>query len=143
MASAVFLNFATNLAAGSVNFNTASFKLLLVNTAPTLSQIDTWVYRSDVTTEITGAVGYTTGGVAVTLTVGSLDTVNNRLPITIGNLNPGWSSSTISAVGGILYVNTGTSTTDTLVQFVDFGGTVSSAGGDYVVSFASPIYINI
>lgn len=141
MASANFRNLADHLAKAAINFSTGSFKCLLVSAVPSETNLDSWVNRSDVTTEVTGT-GYTAGGVAVTATVGTLDTTNNRQSVTFGNLSPGWTSATISAVGAIIYLSTGTSTTDKLVQFVDFGGTVASTNGNYSVTFSTPLYIN-
>lgn len=141
MASTNFTNLCDHLAKAAINFSTGSFKGLLVSSVPSESNLDTWVNRSDVTNEVTGT-GYTAGGVALTLTVGSVDTTNNRVPITISNLSPGWTSSSISAVGLIVYLNSGTSSTDKLVSFVDFGGTVTSSSGNFSVTFGTPLYIN-
>lgn len=141
MASANFTNLADHLAKAAINFSTDSFKVILVSAVPSATDLDTWINRSSVTTEVTGT-GYTTGGVAVTATVGAVDTTNNRVPVTFGNLSPGWTSATISAVGAIIYKSTGTASTDKLVQFVDFNGTVASTNGNYSVTFSTPLYIN-
>jgi len=141
MASANFRNLADHLAKAAINFGSDSFKVLLVSSVPSETNLDGWINRSDVTTEVTGT-GYTSGGVAVTATVGSVDTTNNRVAITFGNLSPGWTSATISAVGAIIYKSTGTASTDKLVQFVDFSGTVASTNGNYSVTFSTPLYIN-
>lgn len=119
---------------------TGTYKFLLVSSVPSESDLDTFDFRNDVANEITGT-GYIAGGVAVTLTVGAVDATNNRTPVTISNLAPGW-TGTISAVGGWLYKVIGTAATDELVQFVDFGGTVASTADVYNVAFATPIYVN-
>lgn len=67
---------------------------------------------------------------------------NDSITVTPGNLSPGWTSATISAVGAIIYQDTGTASTSKLIQFVDFLGTVSSTNGNYSVTFNTPIYIN-
>lgn len=141
MASANFRNLADHLAKAAINFSTDSFKVLLVSSIPSETNLDSWINRSDITNEVTGT-GYTAGGIAVTATVGTLDTTNNRQSVTFGNLSPGWTSATISAVGAIIYKSTGTATTDKLVQFIDFNGTVSSTSGNYSVTFSTPLYIN-
>ena len=141
MASANFRNLADHLAKAAINFGSDSFKVLLVSSVPSETNLDGWINRSDVTNEVTGT-GYSAGGVAVTATVGSVDTTNNRVAITFGNLSPGWTSATISAVGAIIYKSTGTASTDKLVQFVDFSGTVASTNGNYSVTFSTPLYIN-
>lgn len=122
-------------------FGSGSFKFLLVTSVPSESDLDSFDFRNDIANEATGT-GYTAGGVAVTVTVGSVDTTNNRTPVTITNLAPGWTSSTISAVGGWLYKVIGSSSTDELCFFVDFSGTVSSSSGNYSVTFSTPLYVN-
>lgn len=119
---------------------TGSFKFMLVSAVPSEANLDAWAFRSAVTNEVTGT-GYTAGGVAVTVTVGAVDTVNNRVAITISNLSPGWTTATITAVGGWLYKVVGTAATDDLVAFVDFGSAVVSTASDFSVTFSAPIYI--
>lgn len=117
-----------------------TFKFLLVTSVPSEADLDAFDFRNDIPNEVTGA-GYTAGGVAVTVTVGAFDTVNNRTPITLTSLAPGWTSSTISAVGGWLYKNIGSAATDELIAFVDFLGTVSSTTSNFNVTFSAPIYV--
>ena len=120
---------------------TGTFKFLLVSSVPSESDLDTFDFRNDITNEVIGT-GYTAGGVAATVTVGSVDTTNDRTPVTITDLTNAWTSSTISAVGGWLYKVVGSAATDQLVCFVDFGGTVTSTAGNYSVTFTAPLYVN-
>lgn len=141
MASANFRNLPRALALGQIDFSTATFKALLVTVAPTETELDTWVDRADVTTEHAATGAYTTGGFAVTASVGAVDTTNNRVDVTFSATNPVFSVSTISAVGAIVYLSTGTAANDLLVSFVDFGSTVSSTNGDFSVTFSAPLRI--
>lgn len=118
-----------------------TFKFLLVSSVPSEADLDAFDFRNDIPNEVTGA-GYTAGGVAVTVTVGAFDTTNNRTPITLTSLAPGWTSSTITAVGGWLYKNIGSAATDELIAFIDFGATVSSSTSNFNVTFSAPIYVN-
>ena len=120
---------------------TGSFKFLLVSSVPSEANLDAYDFRDDVANEVTGT-GYTSGGVAATVTVGSVDTTNDRTPVTITDLTNAWTGSTITAVGGWLYKVVGSAATDQLVAFVDFGGTVTSTAGNYSVAFTTPIYVN-
>lgn len=120
---------------------TGTYKFLLVSSVPSEANFDAYDFRDDITNEVTGT-GYTAGGVAATVTVGSIDTTNDRTPVTISNLLPGWTTSTISAVGGWLYKVVGSAATDQLVAFVDFGGTITSTGSDFNVTFTAPLYVN-
>lgn len=120
---------------------TGTFKFLLVSSVPSEADFDAYDFRDDIANEVTGT-GYTSGGVAATVTVGSVDTTNDRTPVTITDLTNAWTSSTISAVGGWLYKVVGSAATDQLVGFVDFGGTVTSTAGNYSVTFTAPLYVN-
>jgi len=120
---------------------TGTFKFLLVSSLPSEANYDAYDFRNDVTNEITGT-GYTAGGVAVSATVGAIDTTNDRTPVTFGNLLPGWTGSTLSAVGGWVYKVIGSAATDELVTFVDFGGTITSTASDFNVTFTAPLYVN-
>ena len=120
---------------------TGSFKFLLVSSVPSEANFDAYDFRDDIANEVTGT-GYTAGGVTATVTVGSVDTTNDRTPVTITDLTNAWTGSTISAVGGWLYKVVGSSATDQLVSFVDFGGTVTSTAGNYSVTFTAPLYVN-
>jgi hypothetical protein len=122
-------------------FGAGTFKMLLVSAVPTETELDTWDFRNDVTNEITGS-GYTAGGFNVTPTVSAVDTTNNRVSVTFADLSPALATATVSAVGGWIYKAVGTAATDELVQFVDFGGTVSSTAAAFNVDFTSPLYIN-
>ena len=120
---------------------TGSFKFLLVSSVPSEANFDAYDFRDDVANEVTGT-GYTSGGVSATVTVGSVDTTNDRTPVTITDLTNAWTSSTISAVGGWLYKVVGSAATDQLVCFVDFSGTVTSTAGNFSVAFTTPLYVN-
>lgn len=141
MASANFLNAVRALAKADLDFDTITLKVLLVSSIPSEANLDAWVNRSDVTNEITGT-GYTAGGIAQAFTLDALDTTNDRQPITLADITNGWTTATISAVGAIIYKNSGSSATDTLLWFVDFGGTVSSTAGNYSIDYTAPAYIN-
>ena len=119
---------------------TGSFRFMLVSAVPSESNLDTWDFRNDITNEVTGT-GYTAGGVPVTVTVGAVDAANSRVAVTIGNLSPGWTSATITAVGGWLYKVGGTAATDELVSFVEFQAPTTSTASDFTATFSAPIYI--
>jgi len=142
MASANFTNLTDHLAKAAVNFSTDTFKAILVTAVPSESDLDTFINRSSIATEHAATGGYTAGGFAVTASVGAVDTTNNRVAVTYTCASPTYSSATLSAVGCIIYKSTGSSATDKLLHFVDFGGTVTSTAGNYTVTFSTPFYIN-
>jgi hypothetical protein len=126
MASFPFNSTLRDEATGAINYATDSFKVMLVTSAYTENK-DTHTKRSDVTNEVTGA-GYTAGGNAVTVTVGAVDTANDRVDISLGGTT--WPASTITARKAIYYkARGGASTADEIIAVVDFGADVVTVAG--------------
>lgn len=141
MASTNFTQLCRDLATGGWNFSTNTLKVLLVSSVPSEANLDAWQFRSDVTNEITGT-GYTAGGIAQAFTLSALDTTNNKQSIVMTNISSGWTSASFSTVGAIIYQNTGTSTTDKLLTFVDFGGTQTVSSGSFSITYTNSFDIN-
>jgi hypothetical protein len=141
MASANFTNLPRALAKADIDFDTNTFKVLLVSSLPSEANLDSWANRSDVTGEVTGT-GYTAGGIAQAFTLDAVDTSNNRQSVTYTNITNGWTSASVSAVGAIIYKNSGSAATDTLLHLVDFGGTVTCTAGNFSITYSAPFYIN-
>lgn len=141
MASFNFSNLARHLAKADIDFDTATFKVLLVTVAPTTTETtgsqDTWDARSSVTNEVVAGSGYTAGGIAQAFTLNALTLVGNKQTITWTNISSGWTASTFSAVGAIIYLNSGSAATDYLLHFVDFGGTVSCTAGTFSITYST------
>jgi hypothetical protein len=142
MSSANFTNLAVHLANARIDWAGDTFKAILVTAVPTATQLDTWDYLDDVTTEVAQSSDYSEGGFTVTASIGTLDTVNNRLPITYAATNPVYEVADITAVGMIVYVDEATAATSPLVHYIDFGGTKTTTDGDWTVAFDTPLYIN-
>ena len=142
MASANFTNLPRAFAKGDIDFDINTFKVLLVTALPSETNLDAWANRSDVTNEVANGNGYATGGIAQAFTLDALDTTNNRQSITYTNITNGWTASTFSAVGAIIYKNSGNAATDTLLHLIDFGGTVTCSNGNFSITYSTPFYIN-
>jgi hypothetical protein len=140
MSSFNFTNLVRHLANADIDWDTATFKVLLVSSIPTITDTtgnqDTWDARSSVTNEITGT-GYTAGGIAQAFTLNALTLVGGKQTITWTNITNGWTSATFSAVGAIIYLNSGSAATDWLLHFVDFGGTVSCTAGNFSITYST------
>jgi hypothetical protein len=135
MASLIFNPALRAEAVGSIDFDTDSFKVMLVTSAYTPNK-DTHDFRDDVTNEVSGT-GYTAGGVATTVTVSAVDTANDRVDITFGAVS--WPSSTITARGAVYYKSRGgASSADEIILYDDFGSDIISSGGTF--SLAASIY---
>jgi len=137
MASLIFNSALNDAVRGAIDFDTDSFKVMLVTSAYTPNK-DTHTKRSDVTNEVSGT-GYTTGGVAVTASVTN-DTANDRIDISFSD--PSWASSTITARAAVIYKSRGgASSADELIGYADFGSDVTSTSGTFSVTFTSPFRI--
>lgn len=130
MASLIFNSCVDDMARGAIDFDTDTFKCMLV-TATYTPDKDTHLKRSSVTNEVTGT-GYTAGGAAATVTV-TKDTANDRVDISLGAVS--WASSTITARGAVYYKSRGgASSADELVGYVDFGADITSTNGTFSLS---------
>jgi hypothetical protein len=137
MASLIYNTFKSGLMKGVYNLHTGgnTVKLALVNAYTPVATHAVWTDVSG--DEVTGT-GYTSGGATVTTTVSGTSTANFN---TSGDIT--WSSSTITATGGIIYDSTASGSP--LIAYVDFSGTQSSSNGNFTVSWtaASDVIISL
>ena len=130
MASLIYNSAIDDMARGAIDYDTDSFKALLVTSAYTPNK-DTDLKRSAVTNEVTGT-GYTAGGVTCACTV-TKDTANDKVTLSFAAVS--WASSIITARALVIYKSRGgASSADELVAYVDFGSNVSSTGGTFSVT---------
>jgi hypothetical protein len=130
MASLVYNSAVDDMARGLIDFDTDTFKAMLVTSAYTPNK-DTHDKRDDITNEVTGT-GYTAGGTACAVTV-TKDTANDKVTISLGAVS--WASSTITARGCVYYKSRGgASSADEIVAYNDFGGDVSTTGGTFSIA---------
>jgi hypothetical protein len=127
MASLIYNSAVDDMARGAIDFDTDSFKVMLVTSSYTPNK-DTDDKRNDVTNEVSGT-GYTAGGAASVCTV-TKDTANDK--VTLSFAATSWATATITAAGAVYYKSRGgASSADELVAYVDFGGNVSSTGATF------------
>jgi hypothetical protein len=118
-------------AVGAIDYDTDTFYAMLVTSAYVANK-DTHTKRSNITNEVVGA-GYTAGGVPVTVTVGAVDTANDRVVITFAAHE--WPNATITARGEAIYKRRGgASSADELVMFNEFASDVISTNGTFSVA---------
>lgn len=129
MASLIYNSAVDDLAKGAIDFDTDTFKILLVTSSYTPNK-DTHDKRDDVTNEVAATGGYTAGGATSACTV-TKDTANDKVTLSFAAVS--WGSSTITSAGAVIYKSTGTASADPLVAYIDFGGNVSSNGGTFSV----------
>lgn len=136
MASLIYNSCIDDLAKGNIDFDTDTFKVMLVTSTYSPDK-DAHLKRSSVTNEVGNSGTYASGGSASSVTV-TKDTVNDRVDITFGSVN--WTSATITARAAVIYKSRGgASTADELVAYVDFGSDVTSTNGTFTVTFSSPL----
>ena len=144
MASFNFTNLARALAKSDIDFDTSSFKVLLVSSVPTTTDTTgdkhTWIDRADVTNEITGTA-YSAGGIAQAFTLNAATLVGGAQSVSWTDITNGWTSASFSAVGAIIYLNTGVAANDLLLHFVDFGGTVTCTAGNFSIDYTANFVI--
>jgi hypothetical protein len=139
MASLIYNSVMRDEAIGAIDYDTDVFKVMLVTSAYVENK-DTHAKRSDITGEVVGA-GYTAGGNVVTVSVGSIDTVNDRLDISLGGTT--WPSSTITARKAIYYKSRGgAATADELIAVFDFGTDQSTVNGTLTLTASTLRDIN-
>lgn len=123
-------SFKEELLGGVHDLDTDTIKIALIKDTPTGTYNKSTTNYSDVTgnsDEATGT-GYTAGGNTLTSPVISLD--GDTAIVDFADTT--WSTATISADGCILY---NSSASNAAIAVIDFGGTVTSTAGDFIVSF--------
>lgn len=142
MASIIYNSCLDDAARGLIDFDTDSFKVMLVNATYDViadeTKKDSHTKRSHATANEIAGTGYSAGGASATVTV-TKDTANNRVDIELGAAS--WPASTITAEGAVYYKSRGgADTADELVAYIDFGGPIISTNGTFSLS-ASTIRI--
>lgn len=130
MPSLIYNSAVRDEAVGNIDYDTDTFWVQLVTSAYTENK-DTHTKRSDVTNEVAGT-GYVAGGKVIPVTVAAVDTANDRVVITFGEVT--WPSSTITARKAVVYKRRGgAAAADELVYVNDFGADVISSNGTFTL----------
>jgi hypothetical protein len=124
--------FFTALADKKIDLNSDSFKVALCTSSYTPDQ-DNHDFFNDITNEVSGT-GYTAGGAALTSPTFSYTGASNTFAWDAADVS--WSSSTITARYAVIYDSSpGTSATNPLVAYVDFGADVSTTSGTFTITW--------
>lgn len=116
MASFSYNSFVWDVLNSNINVHTDTFYVMLVDS--TYSANRSHSKRDQVTGEVVGS-GYTAGGKVVTLTIQSVDNINNDVEISFSTVT--WDPSTITARGAVIYKRRGgVASTEELVHWFDF-----------------------
>lgn len=135
MASIIYNSMFHDLAIGSIDFDTDTFKCMLVTSSYTPAKSHS--KRSDITNEVTGT-GYTAGGNSAAATVAAVNNTSNLQDITWSVTS--WTSSTITARGAVIYKSRGgASSADELIGYLDFVTDQSTSGGTFSIVVSTPL----
>lgn len=136
MASTAYDSMCYDSMTGAIDFDTDSFKVMLVTSGYTEDKA-AHSKRSSVTNEVTGT-GYTAGGQAIAPTV-TKDTTNHRTTIVFPQVT--WPTSTLTARKAVYYKSRGgASSADELIAVDDFGSDVTTTAGTFTLN-ASTLHI--
>jgi len=138
MASFCPYSLGEDMARGAVDFDTDTFKMMLVTSSYSPALTDS--KRSNITNEVSGT-GYTAGGIATTCTVGRASGVT-----TLTFSSPTWAApvSGFTARRGVIYKSRGgASSADELVCVLDFGSGVAANGTSYTVSITGGVTLTV
>ena len=114
-----------------VNYITDTIKVMLCTSAYTPDQ-DAHIYKSSITNEVTGT-GYTAGGATLTNKTMTYDGATNTIKLDADDVV--WASSTITARYAVIYDDTGTDSTSTLLGYIDFSEDKISSAGDFKITW--------
>lgn len=114
-----------------VNYITDTIKVMLCTSAYTPNQ-DAHIYKSSITGEVTGT-GYTAGGATLTNKTMTYNGATNTIKLDADDVV--WVSSTITARYAVIYDDTGTDSTSTLLGYIDFGEDKISSAGDFKITW--------
>lgn len=125
------------LGLGEIDLVDDTIKIALLTSSYT-PDYDTHSNFDDLTNEVTGT-GYTAGGATLASKTFTKDNTNNRGVFDASDVV--WSTSTITARYGVIYKDTGTPATSTLIALLDFEQDEVSAGADFLITWhASGIF---
>lgn len=134
MANQIYNRGKRDLLNGTFDLLTSTIKVALVTSTYT-PNIDTHHYFSDVTNEVSGT-NYTAGGQALSNKSITEDDANDLSYFTADNTV--WSNSTIAAArGAVIYYDTGTASSSSLIAYIDFVVDKSSSATDFTIVWPS------
>jgi len=135
----IYNGFKKKILDGEINLATDTIKVMLV-TSTYVPNIDTHLFKSDVTNEVVGT-GYTAGGATITNPVVSQDNTDNEGVYDADDIS--WPASTITARGAVIYKDTGVASTSPLIAYIDFGADKSTSNGILTIQFNAEGILNL
>ncbi len=119
---------------GTIDLDSDTHKVSL-HTSTYSPNIDAHTFFSDLTNELAASGGYTSGGESLASKTVAADDSNDRGVFDAADLT--WSALTPSAAFryGVIYKDTGVTTTSPLIAYIDFGADQDPAGSDFTIQW--------
>ena len=134
MANFLYTSYKRDRQQALINLLTDTIKVALVTSAYVPNQ-DTHEKFSDVTGEVAGGNGYTSGGATLAGKTSVKDVVAHAGVFDADD--PTWDPSTITARGAVLYKDTGVAATSPLIGYIDFAADKSSEGDRFRILWSA------
>lgn len=134
MADVIPNYFKVELAKNNVDLASDSFSLALLDSNHS-NNVDTQENLDDVNGNEVSGPGYSSGGQGIANTTVNRNDTDDQAEFDGDDVT--FSNSTIDASYAVIYQDTGTASTSTIVAILDFGGQKSSDNGDFTVSFGA------
>lgn len=139
MADVIYNSFKRDIMNGSIDLDTDTIKVALVTSTYTVDQ-DLHVDFGDITNEVVGT-GYVARGDALANKTVTVDNVDNEGVFDADDTT--WASSTITARGAIIYLDSGTDATSYLVAYLDFVSDQASSAGNFTIQWGNEGILNL
>ena len=136
MASVVYNSFKNAIMGGGINLSADTVKVALVSAYT--PDIDNDTTYADITGEVIGSTGYTTGGETLTNLSLTQDNTDNEGVWDADDVT--WTTSTITASAAVIY---DTTYSNQLICFIDFGSSKSSSSSNFTIQWNSEGILNL
>lgn len=139
MADVIYNSFKRDIMNGSIDLDTDVIKVALVTSAYTVNQ-DTHVDFGDITNEVVGT-GYTARGGALDNKTVTVDNTDNEGVFDADDET--WATSTITARGAVIYLDSGVDATSYLIAYLDFTTDQTSSSGNFTIQWGTEGILNL
>jgi hypothetical protein len=136
MASQVYNKFKQAIMGGGINLSADTIKVALVSAYT--PNIDSDTTYADISGEVIGSTGYTTGGNTLTNLTLTQDNTDDEGVWDADDVV--WTTSTITASAAVIY---DTTYSNQLICFVDFGSSKSSSNSTFTIQWNSEGILNL
>jgi hypothetical protein len=125
-----------HIAQGDVDWPGDTIKLALTTSAYTVSQANDEFF-DDVTSELAGSGGYTSGGFTLTGMTNTYDATTREERYIADNFSVGALTPSAPFRYGVVYDDSGTPSTSILLAYINFGADQNPAGLPFAIQWAA------